>query len=359
MDTLAHGLWGGAAFGLCQKRWKQAFLAGVAPDLLSFGPFFLTHLGDIGERWAKGRHGPPDPSTIPAYVYHAYDVTHSLVVWAAVFAVLWAVSEYRSTGVSGSEQLQNDVTPLPRYPVTPLRSLMPLGAWALHILGDIPTHSSRFFATPYLWPFPTPFYEGTSWGNKTFMLSNYAALAAVYLVLALWMLKKRTARRAACLVLATGLTLVALPLAARTLDTCFSPLGHCDQVMTSWIASAEKSLDGAIYGLTDEKIARALVQAKLRGVKVRVVHDKTQAAGKRDVSDLLRSAGIPIRIQRGSKGGILHHKFLILDDRYVLTGSFNWTSNATQRNDENFVVLDDQAPRFKREFERLWNRSTR
>jgi cardiolipin hydrolase len=142
---------------------------------------------------------------------------------------------------------------------------------------------------------------------------------------------------------------------AQTLDTCFSPAGHCDQVLITWINVSLKNLDAAIYGLTDEDIARALIRAHKRGVRVRVVHDKTQAAGRRDVSEMLIQAGIPVHIQRGSKGGILHHKFMVIDSQFVITGSFNWTSNATSRNDENFVVLDDKGARFEREFERLWN----
>ena len=71
---------------------------------------------------------------------------------------------------------------------------------------------------------------------------------------------------------------------------------------------------------------------------MRFVHDKTQAAGRKDVTQLLQEAGIRVHVQRGTKGGILHDKFLIIDGKYVLTGSFNWTGNATQKNDENFVV---------------------
>src|SRR6185436_21093972 len=83
MDTLSHGLWGGAAFGQSSRRaWLWAFFLGMAPDLFSFGPYFLTHLGEIGQRWAHRSFGPPDPMTIPTYVYHAYNVTHSLVMWA-------------------------------------------------------------------------------------------------------------------------------------------------------------------------------------------------------------------------------------------------------------------------------------
>src|SRR6185436_4595384 len=125
MDTLAHGLWGGAVFGQKKREWKWAFVLGMAPDLLSFGPFFLTRFGDIASRWAHRTFEPPDPHIIPAYVYHAYNVTHSLVMWALLFGLVWAWKR---------------------------RVYWPLAAWALHILCDIPTHSTRFFPTPFLWP---------------------------------------------------------------------------------------------------------------------------------------------------------------------------------------------------------------
>ena len=175
MDTLAHGLWGGVAFGQKNNQWKWAFVLGMCPDLFSFGPFFLTHMGDIGERWAHHRMGPPDPRTIPAYVSHAYNVTHSLVVWIALVALCWGVSAYRRSG--GSAPTRHDAP-------SPIQTLWPLGAWGLHILCDIPTHSTRFFPTPYLWPLPTPFFNGHSWGNKTFMLANYSGVALTYAVLA-------------------------------------------------------------------------------------------------------------------------------------------------------------------------------
>jgi phosphatidylserine/phosphatidylglycerophosphate/cardiolipin synthase-like enzyme len=142
---------------------------------------------------------------------------------------------------------------------------------------------------------------------------------------------------------------------AKTLDTCFSPLGHCDQVMVSWINSAEKRLDGAIYGLTDPSIAAALIRAKERGVEIRLIQDRSQSKDRRNVLKPIMTAGIPVRIQKGSGGGIQHNKFMIIDGHYVITGSFNWTISASRRNDENFVVLDDEAPKFQAEFDRLWD----
>ena len=63
------------------------------------------------------------------------------------------------------------------------RDAWPIGAWGLHILCDIPTHSTRFFPTPYLWPFHTPFINGLPWARPTFMIANYSLILLTYLIL--------------------------------------------------------------------------------------------------------------------------------------------------------------------------------
>lgn len=124
--------------------------------------------------------------------------------------------------------------------------------------------------------------------------------------------------------------------------------------MVSWIDSAKRSLDGAIYNLTDPHISAALVRAHQRGVKVRIVQDQQSSLSQNARANELTAAGIPVKTQKGSGGGLQHHKFLVIDSKYVITGSFNWTRSAVRRNDENFVILDDVVPRFHQEFERLW-----
>ena len=154
MDILSHGLYGGVLVGRKSRRsFWLAFFFGIAPDLFSFGIFTASvWLGlASGLDWGS-RH--PDPSLIPSYVQSLYNVTHSLVIWTLVFALVWIV--YRK---------------LPWV----------LGAWGLHILCDIPTHSTRFFPTPFLWPFNTPYVNGIPWARPTFMIANYALLALTYL----------------------------------------------------------------------------------------------------------------------------------------------------------------------------------
>jgi len=67
----------------------------------------------------------------------------------------------------------------------------------------------------------------------------------------------------------------------------------------------------------------------------------------------LQAAGVPVEVSEQSR--LLHHKFAVIDNRYILTGSFNWTSNAERQNRENLVVLDcaEMAEAFSAEWESI------
>ena len=56
------------------------------------------------------------------------------------------------------------------------------------------------------------------------------------------------------------------------------------------------------------------------------------------------------------RGDKLHHKFAVIDNRTVITGSFNWSASAAHRNDETLLVIDSPqlAAHFSREMDRLW-----
>ncbi|MFQ5683280.1 MAG: hypothetical protein ACE5HC_08420 [Candidatus Binatia bacterium] len=165
MDTLAHGLWGGVGFyPHGTKKFTAALILGMSPDLFSFGLFHVTHPGWLKSLFAGEVSGPPPLAMLPEFVYHAYNLTHSLVIWAALFSLIWWIR---------------------RHP--PWVFL----AWGLHILCDIPTHSSRYFPTPYLWPFPTPFVEGISWATPWFMAANYTAIVLAYLGMLFYMRRKK------------------------------------------------------------------------------------------------------------------------------------------------------------------------
>jgi phosphatidylserine/phosphatidylglycerophosphate/cardiolipin synthase-like enzyme len=111
-----------------------------------------------------------------------------------------------------------------------------------------------------------------------------------------------------------------------------------------------------MYSLTKDGISQAVVRAHQRGVKVRVVVDKTQAGLQAADDELLEQSGIVVKRISGMGGGLMHHKFAIIDDETILTGSYNWTDNATSRNSENLNVLCSPIRSYKKEFERLWEK---
>jgi hypothetical protein len=165
MDILSHGLYGGVAFGRKSRlSYWLAFFFGIAPDLFSFGLFtVLTFLG-LAEHpdWSSGQH--PDPSHIPAYVHSLYNGTHSLVIFMLVFGLVWFFRK------------------------KPLYEML---GWPLHILVDIPTHSEKFFPTPFLWPLSDFRINGHAWSDPWIFIPNVIFIMGLYL----WFYVIRPCRR--------------------------------------------------------------------------------------------------------------------------------------------------------------------
>jgi phosphatidylserine/phosphatidylglycerophosphate/cardiolipin synthase-like enzyme len=134
---------------------------------------------------------------------------------------------------------------------------------------------------------------------------------------------------------------------------CFSRVEQCDSLLINLISQAKKSVYVAIYSFTRDGLARALIDAKNRGVEVKVVIEEDNAYGQGSDYQMLKDAGVDVRLD--GNPATMHHKFMIVDGELVVTGSYNWSTAAEDRNDENFVVIRDKAvvDRFTQEFNRL------
>jgi phosphatidylserine/phosphatidylglycerophosphate/cardiolipin synthase-like enzyme len=95
------------------------------------------------------------------------------------------------------------------------------------------------------------------------------------------------------------------------------------------------------YSFTSISIAKALVDAERRGVDVRVIMDRSNAREKYSAATFLRNMGIVPLID--FEHAIAHNKILIIDAHLVVTGSFNFTKAAEERNAENVVFINDAA----------------
>ena len=124
------------------------------------------------------------------------------------------------------------------------------------------------------------------------------------------------------------------------------------------VQAVQTSIDAALYRLNNPRLARILAEASARGIKVRLVLDRgkyeeTPATQELVAAENLTFKLIPGRLGRGSK---MHHKFVILDDQTVLTGSYNWTLESEKENFDNLLILRDPEPLtiYQEEFEALW-----
>jgi phosphatidylserine/phosphatidylglycerophosphate/cardiolipin synthase-like enzyme len=143
-----------------------------------------------------------------------------------------------------------------------------------------------------------------------------------------------------------------------TYELGFSPGGTSLSVVLKAISASKSTLTMACYEFTSRDIAEAIESVAHQGVKVRIVADAKSAKDKYSQISILRSAGIPIRLD--AHYAIHHHKFIIIDSSSIETGSFNYTSSAITRNAENALVLwnvPNLAGDYSKEFERLWAES--
>jgi phosphatidylserine/phosphatidylglycerophosphate/cardiolipin synthase-like enzyme len=112
-----------------------------------------------------------------------------------------------------------------------------------------------------------------------------------------------------------------------------------------------------MYSFTNPALAEGLIQAKNKGVDVRVVVEKQQAGGQYSQHQELAAAGIPVRID--TNPSLMHHKFAVVDVGVVITGSMNWTGNGVGENNENVVIIasPELNSKYAEEFDRVWNDS--
>ncbi|MCB1309353.1 MAG: hypothetical protein KDK30_14280, partial [Leptospiraceae bacterium] len=140
------------------------------------------------------------------------------------------------------------------------------------------------------------------------------------------------------------------------LQVFYSPYNGDDAMnrIISLVDNAKTDIKYMIFAHTHDELTTAMIRAARRGVLVRGVHDKTFIRGTSEEAPRLYSAGRympggPFPRQDGneftaikgiaSHGGKMHCKSMIVDNEWIATGSFNWSTNAVENNDENLVVF--------------------
>ncbi|TSC53864.1 MAG: hypothetical protein LiPW39_15 [Parcubacteria group bacterium LiPW_39] len=177
MDLFAHGLWGGiiAKVAKNKKFTTQPFKAkwfvfwSIIPDVFTFTILFTWFLGSIlagyGSFANLSHYQMTEPMSQDTYLIFRltnwlYNFSHSLVIFLAIFAIAFLKKRGAPWAMAG---------------------------WLSHILIDIPTHSYKFFPTPFLWPLSQWKFDGWSWSAPEFVILNYILITVVYF----WLYRRR------------------------------------------------------------------------------------------------------------------------------------------------------------------------
>ena len=107
------------------------------------------------------------------------------------------------------------------------------------------------------------------------------------------------------------------------------------------LGNAKRTILVQAYSFTSASIAKALLDAHTRGVQVQVILDKSQRTEKYSSADFLANQGVPTMID--ANHAIAHNKVIVIDGETVVTGSFNFTKAAQEKNAENVLIIRDPA----------------
>lgn len=132
----------------------------------------------------------------------------------------------------------------------------------------------------------------------------------------------------------------------QTISTAVIPL----------VNSAKKYIYIPAFVFTHDELTQALISAKNRGIDVKIIADAVNTTTKRSKVKVLRSANIPVKIE--NYAGKLHSKSIIIDDKYIISGSMNFSYSGENKNDENCLIIEDStlAKYYREFFEYIWQR---
>lgn len=146
-----------------------------------------------------------------------------------------------------------------------------------------------------------------------------------------------------------------IKIGSSTLSVFFSPQDKTIvNAIIPLVNNAQKYIYIPTFVLTHQGLTDALINAKKRGVDVKVIIDGTSSNQIHTKHNLLRDAGIPVKAE--NYAGKMHMKTIIIDDKYTCIGSMNFSNSGENRNDENMILIEDAkfAEFYRDYFNYLW-----
>ena len=132
----------------------------------------------------------------------------------------------------------------------------------------------------------------------------------------------------------------------------FAPSSNIETELVKFIESAQESVELCVFELNLQSVVDVLVEKHKSGVDVRVIID-ADYQGEHELSSLYKSG---VDIKADPRSAFMHNKFVVVDEKRVWTGSYNFTKNGTHKNDNNALLIDSEllAENYLAEFDEMW-----
>lgn len=142
-----------------------------------------------------------------------------------------------------------------------------------------------------------------------------------------------------------------------TIENYFTPRERPAARIVEVITNARRSVVFMAFSFTSDEIAGAMINRQQAGIPVRGVFEQRNAEGIGSEFGPLREAGVEVLTDGNCY--TMHHKVIVVDERMVITGSYNFTSRAERTNDENLLIIEDPvlAAAYLGEFERVFSQA--
>jgi phosphatidylserine/phosphatidylglycerophosphate/cardiolipin synthase-like enzyme len=144
-------------------------------------------------------------------------------------------------------------------------------------------------------------------------------------------------------------------IAGSEITALFSPEDDAADYLAEFVSQASDSIYFMAFSFTNEAIGNAMMDVYDSGVTVSGIFETR--ASETEYSELTAFYCLGMPVRQDGNPATFHHKVIIVDQRWVVTGSFNFSDNADESNNENLIIIDnpEMAKLFLQEFERRWD----
>jgi phosphatidylserine/phosphatidylglycerophosphate/cardiolipin synthase-like enzyme len=138
------------------------------------------------------------------------------------------------------------------------------------------------------------------------------------------------------------------------INAYFSPEDNIERIIIKRIEKAKISIHFLAFSFTSDGIGEAMIAKHKKGVTVTGIFERRGSREAHSEYAKMKLEGLPVRLDHNRSN--MHHKVIVIDSEWVITGSYNYSRNANRSNDENIMIIDNReiAGRYLAEFRRLW-----